>query len=146
MAEPVSRVAGGELSLLSAPASARVPSTLLARISALYLLVQRWSITPAPARCTQASSPSSRSRAAGSDELDEVSLASAACGSQRISAAHRGGPRTSLTTPWPSARRVATRAGPLGPDEPVTATFPGSVARALARPRMLLLRAGSSPW
>src|ERR1700689_4659801 len=107
MAEPVTRLAGGLPSLLRAPASARVPSTLLALISALYLLVQRWSITPAPGRCTQASSPSSRSRSDG-PELDELSRPSAARGSQRISSADRGGLRTSLTTSWPSERRLAT--------------------------------------
>jgi hypothetical protein len=59
MAEAATRVAGGGLSLASAPASARVPSTRLALISALYLAVQRRSAIPAPARCTQAPSPSS---------------------------------------------------------------------------------------
>ena len=48
MAEAATRVAGGGLSLASAPASARVPSTRLALISALYLAVQRWSAIPAP--------------------------------------------------------------------------------------------------
>src|SRR5689334_24961838 len=68
MADATIRVAGGWPSLVSAPASARVPSIRLALISALYLAVQRWSATPAPARWTQAPSPSSADRPAIPDE------------------------------------------------------------------------------
>ena len=148
MAEAAIRVAGGGLSLASAPASARVPSTRLALISALYLAVQRRSATPAPARCTQAPSPSSPPAAYG------TSPASAARGSQRASSAARGGRRTSLITSWPSERRLATSAVPMSPDEPVTATFmrsgalpsPWPSARGRVLPRRTLLPAGSSPW
>jgi hypothetical protein len=116
MAEAESSVAGGEPSLASAPASARVPSTRLALISALYLAVQRRLATPAPARCTQAPRPSSASGFG-------LSPASADSGSQRTSSADRGGRRTSLITWWPSETRLATSALPMSPDEPVTATF-----------------------
>ena len=148
MAEAVTRVAGGGSSLASAPASARVPSTRLALISALYLAVQRWSATPAPARCTQAPSPS---RADEARPPEAVSPASAARGSQRTSSAARGARRTSLTTSWPSACRLATSAVPTSPDEPVTATFmrrgatlsSWPLATGRVRPRRLLLPAGS---
>lgn len=116
MAEAASSVAGGRSSRARAPASARVPSTRLARISALYLLVQRWLATPAPARCTQASRLSTAPWSAPSP-------ASAARGSQRTSSSDLGPRRTSLMTWWPSERRLATRAVPIKPDEPVTATF-----------------------
>jgi hypothetical protein len=148
MAEPDTRVSGGELSLVSAPASARVASTRLVLISALYLAVQRWSATPAPARCTQAPSPSS------SAGLDGLKPASAARGSHRTSSADRAGRRTSLMTSWPLARRLAASAVPMSPDEPVIATFmrsgvllPASpAARGLVLLRRPPLRAGSSPW
>ena len=120
MAEAATKVAGGGLSLASAPASARVPRTRLALTSALYLAVQRWSATPAPARCTQAPSPS---RADEPGAPDAISPASAARGSQRASSGAREARRTSLITSCPSARRLATSAVPMSPDEPVTATF-----------------------
>ncbi len=147
MAEAATSVAGGEPSLARAPASARVPSTRLARISALYRLVQRRLATPAPARCTQASMPSSAPAA-------EASPASAARGSQRISSPDLGGRLTSLMTWWPSERRLATSAVPIKPDEPVTATFiragysPSSVSKAPSSSRFLTVvrnRAASAP-
>ena len=91
MADAATSVAGGEPSRASAPASARVPSTRLARISALYRLVQRRLATPAPARCTQAPMPSSAPGA-------KTGPASAARGSQRTSSSDLGGRRTSLMT------------------------------------------------
>ena len=54
---------------------------------------------------------------------DEISPASAARGSQRTSSGAREARRTSLITSCPSARRLATSAVPMSPDEPVTATF-----------------------
>src|SRR5579875_2087818 len=121
IADAVTSVAGGMARLASAPASARVPSTLLALTSALYPAVQRRSATPAPARCTHAPIPVSSS---GS------TAASAAPGSHRTSSADRAGRRTSLMTRWPSARKPATSAVPISPDEPVTATFIGPRAPA----------------
>jgi hypothetical protein len=87
IAEAVSRTLGGAACAASTVASARVARTRLARISALYDRVHRWSPTPAPARWTQASTP-----------LSAGSPASAARGSQRISSVACGGRLTRRTT------------------------------------------------
>src|SRR4051795_5217125 len=73
---------------------------------------------PAPARCTTASTPSSRA----------ASMVPA-LGSQPTASAvgAPGAPRTTRTTRWPPARRASTRAVPMSPEDPVTAT---SMARS----------------
>src|SRR5262250_1234628 len=54
-----------------------------------------------------------------------------ASGSQAISSAPAGVRRTSLTTRWPLARRPATRAVPIKPDDPVTAILSAAMAGVL---------------
>src|SRR4051794_41585228 len=70
---------------------------------------------PAPARCTTASRPSS-----------PAASMVPAFGSQAMASAP-GAPRTTRTTRWPPARRASTRAVPISPEDPVTAT---SMARS----------------
>src|SRR5215469_11876926 len=122
MAEADSRTAGGVLAVASAPTSARVPRTRLARISSLYAAVQRRPPTLAPARWTTASRPS---RAPGANPPVGAS------GSQAISSSLAGAWRTSLTTRWPLPRRLATRALPIRPDDPVTAILSAPMAGVL---------------
>src|SRR3954465_13597050 len=82
---------------------------------------------PAPARCTTASAPSTTPGSRCPLE-----------GSHWVSSSARGVRRTRRRTSCPSARRLATSAEPISPDEPVMTTF-----TAVLRGRAA---GGSEPW
>src|SRR6478672_4252957 len=121
MAEALTRVAD-DFSSARAEAMVCVPSTREAKISCLYAGVQRWSPTPAPARCTTVVTPS---RPPGSRIRCR--------GSQAISALVRGSRRTRCSTSSPRSLRNADSAPPISPDAPEMATrcgMPRSLSEA----------------
>src|SRR6266498_1807326 len=92
-------------------ASSPVPFTRLSRISRLTLAVQRSAPLLLPARCTTASA---RAKAPASMVPPAGSQWAAPCPGL--------GERVKRMTSWPSADSLETRAVPINPVEPVTAT------------------------
>ena len=112
MAEPDTNTDGGVLKLTIALARVSVDLTLLFRISFLYFLVQRWSPTPAPARCTMAVEFSRTSKST-----------TPLLGSHCDSFFSLGARRTSFTTSIDFFSASRTSAEPIKPVAPVTTSF-----------------------